>query len=814
MSLADCIQGAVLTGKMTQEQADELQAWQADYERALISEGGFPSTAAREADKLAVKAMRIRLQREEWLKSLQLISLTRLKDNVLSHPNSVATGVMSVMSRDLTGKAKYANVDYRAQGIRRWAQSMMTDLQEALHPSVGDVSKDILGVAVDRTRVKNVIRELSGVNTGDSAAKLFSKQWAETAEQLRLRFNKAGGDIKKLDNWMVPQFHYDVALRKAKKPAWIETIQPLLDRKNMLNDFGNPMTDAELGRLLDKTYDRIVTHGLVDLEPGVPGSSKLANTRQEQRILLFKDADAWLTYAEQFGQPDIYHTMVNYVDGMSHDIAMLEVMGPNPEQAYNVLKDMARKPDPNGKAGVSGTIKEGAMDALWDTVSGKVNHVGSVKVAAFFQGVRNTLTSAKLGGAAISAISDLAFLQRTSAWAGIPAYKVFKRELALLSGAEQRAVAGKLMLGNDVWSVKALAGQRFTEITGTGVSAQLADVTMRISGLTALTDAGKTAFGMELASRFAQDFGKSFDQLGGNFRKSIEAFGFTDADWAIMRSTNTFSHKGATFFDPSELMKRTDISSKEKMGVLNKYLEFQSEMQTFAVPEPDARSRAIATLGMKRGTAAGEAMRSLFQFKGFPTSVILTHFYRGMYETGMKSQLNYIGQLAIGTTVMGLIALEAKEILKGNEPRPITIDNLGAAFLQGGGAGIMGDFLHAGAFGSNRYGQDIFTSLSGPMVGLAKDVTRVTLGQVGKGIEGEDINFLGDLARTGRRYVPIASSLWYTRLLFDRAVFDQLELLADPKAPKRFRQAEQRQYRDFGNRPYFPKGKSPFEAFQ
>ena len=814
MSLASCIQGAVLTGKMTQEQADELQAWQADYERALIAEGTHSSTAVREAEKLAVKAMRIRLQREEWLKSLQVISLSRLKADVLSHPEGISTGVFSVLSRDITRNAKYANVDTRYRSITKWAHGMMTDLQENLHPSMGDVGKEILGVAVDRTRIKNVIRELSGVDTGDAAAKLFSKQWGNTAEQLRLRRNKAGGDTKKLENWMVPQYHDDVKLRKAGLDKWKAFIWDRLDRDKMLNAFDNPMTDAELDTLLNAIHPRVITHGLVDMVPGVPGSKKLANARQEQRVLLFKDADAWLEYAEEFGQPDIYHTMMNYVEGMAHDIAQLEVMGPNPELAYNVLRDMARKPGPDGKAGIEGTMALGTMDAVWNVISGRVNAIGSAKWAKRLQAIRNIMTSAQLGTAPLSAIADTAYLAKTARMLDIPMYKMFAREMKLLSGVERRAIAGKLMLGNEVWSVKALGGQRFTEITGTGVSAQLADATMRMSGLTALTAAGKDVFGLELSARFAKDFGKSFDNLDGNFKTAIEAFGFTSKDWDIIRSTKTWVHEGEHHFDPAELWQRTDISYKEKMDTLNRFLDFQSEMSLFAVPEPDARARAIATAGAKKGTVAGEAMRLLFQFKGFPTSVILTHFYAGLYEKGLANKAIYMGQLFIGTSVMGYIALQAKELAKGNDLRPFSINLMGAAILQGGGAGIMGDFVHAGVFGSNRYGQDIFTSMAGPGLGLLKDATRVTFGQIGKGIEGEDINFLGDLIHTGRRYVPIASSLWYTRLFFDRVVFDQLELLADPKAQKRFRKAEQNHLKDYGSRPYWRRGETLPEALQ
>ncbi len=819
MSLAQCIEAAVSTGRMTTEQADELAEWQADYERALIDTGKHATTASREADKLAVDAMRTNLKREEWVKSLELIALTRLKDNVASHPKGVTTGVMSVLGRDITRQARYENVDIRAQAVRRIAHSMMANMMQALRPSVGEVGMDILGAATDKTVTKNIVRILFNEQSDDVMAQAFAKQWKETAEYLRQQFNKAGGDIKKLDIWHLPQLHSDRAMRRAGKEPWKAFIKDRLDRNKMLNKFNNPMTDGELDRLLDSTFERIASNGLVDLEPGARGGAKMANTRQESRVLHFKNADGWLEYADRFGQSDIYHTMTSYVDSMAHDIAMLEVMGPNPEQAYRVLKDLARK-DP--VKGVEGNIRSQAMDALWHVVSGKVNHVGSVKMAAFMQATRNTITSAKLGSAALSAIADFAFLRQTAAWADIPMMKVMRREMSLLGDKEQRLVAAKLMIGAEVWATRALAAQRFTEVTGTGVSAQLADMTMRVSGLSALTDAGKTAFGLELAARVVDDFDKTFENLNPTFRKMLEHAKIDAEDWAIMRSTQSYEFNGVKFFDPNALMKRTDLSSADKQRVMHKYVEMQSELSIFAVPEPDARARAITTLGQERGTIPGELVRSVFQFKGFPVAVILSHVYRGWFEsTAGLDRLSYLGMLAIYTTAMGYIALEAKEISKGREPRRVFKDGsidketLGAAFLQGGGAGILGDFINAGVFGTNRYGQGILTSMAGPVAGLLlSDLPRVTLGQAGKAIEGEDINIPSDIVRTGGRYIPVASSLWYTRLLFERTILDQLQLMTDPKAPRRFKLAEDRRIKEFGQRSWWKKGETLPEVFR
>ena len=72
-----------------------------------------------------------------------------------------------------------------------------------------------------------------------------------------------------------------------------------------------------------------------------------------------------------------------------------------------------------------------------------------------------------------------------------------------------------------------------------------------------------------------------------------------------------------------------------------------------------------------------------------------------------------------GTTLMGYIVLQAKQIAAGKEPRKVDSVNdaykiLLASAMQGGGAGIYGDFLFGQA---NRYGGGTLETLAGPGLG-------------------------------------------------------------------------------------------------
>jgi hypothetical protein len=112
-----------------------------------------------------------------------------------------------------------------------------------------------------------------------------------------------------------------------------------------------------------------------------------------------------------------------------------------------------------------------------------------------------------------------------------------------------------------------------------------------------------------------------------------------------------------------------------------------------------------------------------------------------------------------------------------------------AAFLQGGGAGIVGDFLNSSL---NRADQSFYMSaIGGPTAGLIDDVTRLTTANISATTEGRDANWGRDAARFVRRNTP-GSTIWYGRLAFDRLMFDQLQAMLDPNHGRAWNRTEQR----------------------
>jgi hypothetical protein len=150
-----------------------------------------------------------------------------------------------------------------------------------------------------------------------------------------------------------------------------------------------------------------------------------------------------------------------------------------------------------------------------------------------------------------------------------------------------------------------------------------------------------------------------------------------------------------------------------------------------------------------------------------------------------------MGLLLTSTTILGALSLQTKDIAAGREPRPM--DNkefFMAALVQGGGLGIFGDYLFSDV---NRFGGGVVSSAFGPTGQLADDFIKLVVGNAQQAISGEETNILGESVNFVERYTP---DLWQTHLL-KNAMFDQIEMLADPDAQRKYNRMMRKRQREY-----------------
>ncbi len=109
-----------------------------------------------------------------------------------------------------------------------------------------------------------------------------------------------------------------------------------------------------------------------------------------------------------------------------------------------------------------------------------------------------------------------------------------------------------------------------------------------------------------------------------------------------------------------------------------------------------------------------------------------------------------------------------------------------AAATQGGGMGIMGDFLLAE---SNRFGGGLTETLAGPLAGTVGDAHRV----LALGFRGEAKG--GDLINLFANNTPFAN-LWYLRPLMDYTFLYSLREFARPGYMRRRERNMKKEGRD------------------
>jgi hypothetical protein len=90
--------------------------------------------------------------------------------------------------------------------------------------------------------------------------------------------------------------------------------------------------------------------------------------------------------------------------------------------------------------------------------------------------------------------------------------------------------------------------------------------------------------------------------------------------------------------------------------------------------------------------------------------------------TGVGKQ---VASLIVALTLMGYLSMAMKDISKGREPRdPQDPRTWGAAFIQGGGAGLYGDYLFSRV---NRFGGTLGAAAMGPTLGTIFDAGDLAL---------------------------------------------------------------------------------------
>lgn len=822
----ECIEavGRALGRSLTQAEAQNIENRILSSMRKLATEDLDAWRKLSPAERLEAGAQRAAqdVAADAALKRRR-VALTALRhDAVRNYLNGSSRSPVEALERLLAfyadGKSGTISVESAAAAIKNESLGQMLDVFDATRGAV-------LGLFTNQAGVVDLVRELRGQASGNADAARAAKSFRDVAEGLRQRFNRAGGDIGRLEDWGMPQSHSQRLVAMAGKERWVDDVLGFADRSRYVNEDGSLMDDGQMRAFLEAAYDTISTNGANKLEPGRPsGMGMRANRGSMERQVHFKDAEAYLEYQRRYSDTEVLQTLIGHVSQMARDVALVEALGPNPNQMFRYWADYAKQqmaarvPETLGKL----DARIARLETIYSEVSGSKQPPASAALAEGFDTYRALNVASRLGSAVITALTDVGTSALTAIHNGLPVIQVMSNELRALNpaSAADRRIALRAGLGVQQfigavnrWGMDGLAQDAQVSSRIARYAQGAAAGVMKLSGMNALTGAGQQAFGSVLmdslgeVTRKASDLAALAAGRGGDARlgRRLRDAGITDTDFSVWKLAQPEDWRGLgdTVLTAESIYRLQDAelaALSQSTGLspttlreqaatrLMAYVEGESSM---AVIEPGVRERSFTTANFRRGTWFGELARSALQFKAFPIAAFMRHGGRAMAQDGAIGKGAYIAGLVGLTTVMGGIAMQLGEVASGRDPKDMTDGRFwGQAVLKGGALGLYGDFLFSD---HTAYGGSVGSLVGGPIAGDIETLMRATVGNVQRTLDGKPTDSGAAAVQLLKGKVPFAN-LWYTKAATDRLIFNQLQELASPGYLRRMEERGRKLY--------------------
>jgi len=690
-----------------------------------------------------------------------------------------------------------------------------------------------LGYLIDGDKVKLLVKEIFGKPSGDAEIAGLAKSVQDTLEQLRLHYNRYGGDIKKLANYGIPQSHSHYKVISKGQEEWVKYTLPLTDRSKYRKEDGSRMTEAEIAEVLKAVYHTIASEGhnkasvqahLVQSETDLPVGMNMQGLHQHHREVHFKDADAWVKYQEDFGEVNFHDLLSNHIRRMSTEIGMMQTFGSNPEKlvknlGHDLLNNMMQ--DPKYVKEHRKIQKQAALiNKHYDELAGQALPIDS-NLAQVGGMLRSWTVATKMGSAFITAFSDQATMKLASEMHGIAYTKVFGRHIKQFKNKEDRDFAISIGLGvRELTNALVRFGDDDLASASTKLAKantntrKIANAVIRSSGLNHITASAKRAFGVSLMHHISNlNSTKKWAELGPKDKKMLEGSGIKEQDWnALQLVTRTEAPTGEKLITNQDIFKMSDDAIldyynfdktgytaqdladhafKLKEQLANKYMNNIYTETNAAVLEVGARETTFMGLGRERGTVANELTRFFWQFKQFPLAMITRQWTRAMAQGTPQEKFVYLAKLFAYTTVMGGLVAQIQNLTQGKDlDDPTTLDFYLKSIVKGGSASFLADAISATSDPTERSVKDFIIPAA------FKDVMSVGTMVSGAGtayLSERDSSYGAEAINVAKNNIPF-QNVWYSRLVFDRLVIAELQELFDEGYRERKQRRQESNY--------------------
>jgi hypothetical protein len=647
-------------------------------------------------------------------------------------------------------------------------------------------------------------------------------------ETTRLDANRAGASIGQIPGYVTRQSHDAERLGAAGFDRWAADILPRLD----------PATFDSVGdttKFLRGVYDGLISGDHLKADTGAKpsgfkGPANLAKKLSQERVLHFADGVAWHEYNKLYGTGNLREAVMRGLDLSGQNTALMRKLGTNPEanlnMAMDIIKEDVRKGgDPEALKNFN-EARRGVIENRYKEVSGQTRIAGSAFAARVSANVRAWQSLSKLGGALLSSFTDLPVAASEFRYQGrsyLGALGEMTAGLAKGRGSrEQREILSSFGVYAD--SMRGEIMRRFSadDSMGGKMSRGMSQF-FRLNGLSWWTDANKASAGLMMAHDLAHNKGRSWDSLDGQYKRALGLYDLDAGKWDLLRGMETKLADGkdymttdgiATIPDESVIGYLQDKGRPVSEGAIREVREdlnrnlraYINDRVSYAVLEPDARTRSIINQGTRPGTIPGELIRFMTQFKSFPAAYMQKTMGRELFGRGYaptplgqgyrgskdliaalrngNGEMLGMAQLLLWTTAFGYLSMSSKDVIKQRTPRsPEDPKTWLAAMVQGGGFGIFGDYLFGEA---SRFGNKPLESAAGPVLGTAASA----LDLWSKVRSGDDA--ASSAFRLAQNNTPFLN-LFYSRIVLDHLFFYSVQEAMNPGSLRRNEQRIQKE---------------------
>jgi hypothetical protein len=336
-------------------------------------------------------------------------------------------------------------------------------------------------------------------------------------------------------------------LKDAGVQQWLDDALKNIDRSKYVDVDGNPLTNDQIKEMISYSFESITTDGLNKLNVGevVQGGGKVTNRMSQSRVLHWKNADAWLEMQQKYGALPFVDLIDSHIDTMAKNIALVEKFGSNPNRAFEILAQEAKRID--GTNGIkTNALTDGIRRAttMYDVFANREMNHGSEALNSFGVAYRAWNVSTMLGSALLASLSDIAPMIKLARMHNLSVAKLMgnlagelnpfnpkDRELSFSMGIAVDEITSSLgrFATEDLTSVYDRASQ-VARVSNTAAS-----TIMRASLLNAWTRATKAAWSKTLMNKYANlPKEKKWGQLDAEDQDFLKAVGLDERTWEIM----------------------------------------------------------------------------------------------------------------------------------------------------------------------------------------------------------------------------------------------------------------------------------------